>query len=230
MIDVPFVRSSAVLDHLRGRLIVSCQPVVGGPLDRTDFVVALARAVAGAGAAGLRIEGVERVAAVCRAVDVPVIGIVKTDLADSPVRITPHLGDIDALAEAGARIIAFDATDRARPMAVAEMIARIHGHGRIAMADVSTRAEGRAAAAAGADIVASTLAGYVAGPEPTEPDLALVADLAADGFTVIAEGNVRTPEQAASALAAGAHAVVAGSAITRPELVTRWFLEALGTG
>ncbi|MGK9232094.1 putative N-acetylmannosamine-6-phosphate 2-epimerase [Inquilinus limosus] len=219
---------ASVLDRLRGRLIVSCQPVVGGPLDRTEFVVALARAVVGAGAAGLRIEGVERVAAVCRIAGVPVIGIVKTDLADSPVRITPHLADIDALAEAGAGIIAFDATDRVRPVAVAEMVTRIHRHGRIAMADVSTRAEGRAAAAAGADIVASTLAGYVAGPEPTEPDLALVADLAADGFTVIAEGNVRTPEHAASALAAGAHAVVAGSAITRPEHVTRWFLDAIG--
>ena len=226
MTDAAF--ASAVLGRLRGRLIVSCQPVVGGPLDRTELVVALARAVVGAGAAGLRIEGVERVAAVCRIAGVPVIGIVKTDLADSPVRITPHLADVDALAEAGAEIIAFDATDRVRPVTVAALVARIHGHGRIAMADVSTRAEGRAAAAAGADIVASTLAGYVAGPEPTEPDLALVADLAADGFTVIAEGNVRTPEHAASALAAGAHAVVAGSAITRPEHVTRWFLEALG--
>lgn len=228
MIDA--ASASATLGRLRGRLIVSCQPVVGGPLDRTDFVVALAQAVAGAGAAGLRIEGVARVAAVCRAVDVPVIGIVKTDLADSPVRITPHLADIDALAGAGAGIIAFDATDRVRPAPVAEMVARIHHHGRIAMADVSTRAEGRAAAAAGADIVASTLAGYVAGPAPTAPDLALVADLTADGFTVIAEGNVRTPEHAAAALAAGAFAVVAGSAITRPEHVTRWFLDALGTG
>jgi putative N-acetylmannosamine-6-phosphate epimerase len=230
MTDAASARLFAVLDHLCGRLIVSCQPVAGGPLDRTDIVLALAQAVAGTGAAGLRIEGVERVAAVCRAVDVPVIGIVKTDLADSPVRITPHLADIDALARAGASIIAFDATDRPRPVPVAEMIARIHGHGRIAMADVSTRDEGRAAAAAGADIVASTLSGYVAGPEPTAPDLALVAALAADGFTVIAEGNVRTPQQAAAALAAGAHAVVAGSAITRPEHVTRWFLDAIGTG
>jgi putative N-acetylmannosamine-6-phosphate epimerase len=230
MTDAASARLFAVLDHLCGRLIVSCQPVAGGPLDRTDIVLALAQAVAGTGAAGLRIEGVERVAAVCRAVDVPVIGIVKTDLADSPVRITPHLADIDALARAGASIIAFDATDRPRPVPVAEMIARIHGHGRIAMADVSTRGEGRAAAAAGADIVASTLSGYVAGPEPTAPDLALVAALAADGFTVIAEGNVRTPQQAAAALAAGAHAVVAGSAITRPEHVTRWFLDAIGTG
>ena len=222
--------ASAILDRLRGRLIVSCQPVPGGPLDRTDVVVALAQGVAEAGAAGLRIEGVERVAAVCRAVKVPVIGIVKVDLPDSAVRITPHLHDVDALAAAGARIIAFDATDRRRPVPVADLIARIHDHGRIAMADVSTRAEGRAAAAAGADIVASTLAGYVDGPSPTEPDLALVADLAADGFVVIAEGNVRTPAQAASALAAGAFAVVAGSAITRPEHVTRWFLDAIGDG
>ncbi|MCB8881113.1 putative N-acetylmannosamine-6-phosphate 2-epimerase [Acidisoma cellulosilytica] len=218
-----------VLAPLRGGLIVSCQPVTGGPLDETAFVVALAQAVLGEGAVGLRIEGVARVAAVCAAVTRPVIGIVKVDLPDSPVRITPRLSDIDGLVRAGAPIIAFDATDRHRPVPVAEMIALIHAHGAIAMADVSTVAEGEAAAAAGAEILASTLSGYTdpEAPERTAPDLDLVASLAARGFTVIAEGNVRTPANAAAAIAAGAHAVVVGSAITRPEHVTRWFLDAL---
>jgi putative N-acetylmannosamine-6-phosphate epimerase len=220
---------SETLTRLSGRLIVSCQPVPGGPLDRTDVVVALAQAVVGEGAAGLRIEGVDRVASVCRAVLVPVIGIVKIDLADTPVRITPRLSDIDDLAAAGAAIIAFDATDRARVASVREMIAHVHAHGALAMADVSTLAEGTEAAAAGADIVASTLSGYVdaAAPPKPEPDLELVRALAAAGLTVIAEGNIRTPAQAAAALRLGAHAVVVGSAITRPEHVTRWFLDEI---
>lgn len=221
----------SILQSLRGGLIVSCQPVTGGPLDRTDFVVALAQAVLGEGAVGLRIEGLERVAAVCAVVSRPVIGIVKVDLPDSPVRISPRLPDIDGLARAGAPIIAFDATDRPRPVPVPDLIARIHAHGAIAMADVSTVSEGRDAAAAGADIVASTLSGYTepGAPERTEPDLALVSALAALGLTVIAEGNLRTPAHAAAALRAGAHCVVAGSAITRPEHVTRWFLDALAS-
>jgi len=227
MPSVP-VAPSETLRCLSGRLIVSCQPVSAGALDRADFVLALAQAVVGAGAAGLRIEGVDRVAAVCRAVPVPVIGIVKIDLAETAVRITPRLSDIDDLAGAGAHIIAFDATDRPRPASVRDMITRVHGHAALAMADVSTLAEGKAAAAAGADIVASTLSGYVDAAEPpVGPDLELVRALAAAGLTVIAEGNVRTPAQAAAALRLGAHAVVVGSAITRPEHVTRWFLDEI---
>jgi multiple sugar transport system substrate-binding protein len=127
------------------------------------------------GAAGLRIEGVERVAAVCRSVTAPVIGIVKIDLPDSDIRITPRLSEVDELARAGAPIIAFDATDRPRPAPVAAMVARVHLHGALAMADVATEAEGHAAAASGADIVASTLSGYVGpGEPPNAPDVELV--------------------------------------------------------
>jgi len=99
-----------ILDRLNGRVIVSCQPVTGGLLDRTDVVVALARAVTGEGAAGVWIEGVARVAAVREAIAVPVIGIVKINLPATHVRITPRLSDM--LARAGAPIIAFDATVR----------------------------------------------------------------------------------------------------------------------
>ncbi|MGV3491529.1 MAG: N-acetylmannosamine-6-phosphate 2-epimerase [Devosia sp.] len=220
--------SASILSALDGGLIVSCQPVPGSPLERTDYVVALAQAVIAAGAVGLRIEGMHRVAAVCAAVDVPVIGIVKHDLDDTPVRITPLLEHVDQLAAAGADIIAFDATDRVRPVTVAALIARIHEHGRLAMADTAFAAEGQAAAALGADIVASTLSGYGEGEaEPTSPDLALIAALAANGPWVIAEGNVRRPEDAEAARRAGANAVVVGSAITRPEHVTRWFLDAI---
>lgn len=227
--DRPPTALSPLLDALAGRLIVSCQPVTGGSLDRLDFVVALAEAMVAEGAAGLRIEGVERVAAVVAAVRVPVIGIVKIDLPDTAVRITPRLSDIDALTAAGARIVAFDATDRQRPASVAAMVARAHAGGALAMADVSTEAEGLAAAAAGADIVASTLSGYVgpALPAADTPDLPLIRALSAAGLIVIAEGNVRTPEQAVAALRAGAHAVVVGSAITRPEHIARWFLDAI---
>ena len=212
-----------------GALIASCQPVPGGPTDSSDFIVGFALATRDGGARGLRIEGVANVAAVVAACDLPVIGLVKRDLAASEVRITPFVDDAVALARAGARIVAFDATDRARPVPVAEMIAAIHGAGALAMADIASLAEARAAIAAGADIVGTTLSGYVGpGPVPDAPDLVLVRQCAALGAVpVFAEGRYNAPALAAAAIAAGADAVVVGSAMTRPEHVAGWFARAI---
>lgn len=213
-----------LIARLHHRLIVSCQPVPDGPFDSPAMVVAFARAAAASGAGALRIEGVANIRAVAHAVPLPVIGIIKRDLPDSAVRITPFPEDVLAIAGAGAAIVAFDATDRPRPCPAATLREAARGAGCLAMADVATLDEGRAA---GTDLVGSTLAGYVAGPPPTLPDLALVQSLSGAGLRAIAEGNIRTPAQAAAAIRAGAWAVVAGSAITRPEHVTAWFAEAI---
>lgn len=212
---------------LTNGLIVSCQPVKGGPMDRADMVVGFALAALDGGAAALRIESAEYVAAVRAATDRPIVGLVKRDLDDSPVRITPWLEDVDALADAGADIIAYDATRRPRPVATPVLVKRIHAHGRIAMADCSIVEDAQQALAEGAEIVGSTLAGYTGSVEPTEPDFALMAAMRKLTPHVVAEGNVRTPAQAQRALSSGASMVVVGSAITRPEYVTAWFRAAL---
>src|SRR5690606_19493866 len=116
---------NALLKTLNGGLIVSCQPVDDGPMDRPDIVAALALAARAGGARALRIEGPENVAAVAPVCDLPIVGIWKRDLGDSPVRITPFIDDVKALAAAGARIIAVDATDRARPVPVADLLEAI---------------------------------------------------------------------------------------------------------
>jgi len=225
------IASSGVDDlvsRLRGRLVVSCQPVPDGPLDTVEAVVAYALAAQVAGAAGLRIESVRYVAAVVKACPLPVIGIVKRDLPDSPVRITPFLEDVEALADAGAAIIAVDATDRARPVPSAELFAAIRRRGLVSMADISTEAEARAAIAAGVDIVGTTMSGYAGpGPTPEGPDLPLVGVCAGLGKPVVAEGRYNAPALAAAAIRAGATTVVVGSAITRPEHITTWFREAI---
>jgi N-acylglucosamine-6-phosphate 2-epimerase len=97
------------------------------------------------------------------------------------------------------------------------------------MADVSTLAEGMAAAVQGADFVSTTLSGYVPGtPKQDGPDLVLVGALAAEtDVPVVAEGRVQTPEQAAEALARGAHSVVVGTAITAPTALTARFVAGL---
>ena len=154
------------IHSLDRQLIVSCQPVPGGPMDRADMVVGFALAALAGGARGLRIESAAYVAAVRTATDAPIIGLVKRDLPDSPVRITPFLSDAAALAAAGADIIAFDATRRPRPAGVAKLVQAIHAGGRVAMADCSDEGDARAAHAAGAEILGSTLSGYTGGPEP----------------------------------------------------------------
>ena len=220
-------QTAPLLDRLEGGLIVSCQPVDGGPMHSVASIVAMALAAQAGGARALRIEGAENVAAVVRAVDLPVIAIIKRDLDTSPVRITPFLHDVTALADAGAAVIAVDATDRVRPVPVADLLAAIHARGILAMADLSNIDEARAARQLGFDILGTTMSGYTGGAVPAEPDLAFVAACRALGGTVVAEGRYNSPELAGEAIRAGASAVCVGSAITRQEHITGWFLDAV---
>lgn len=210
-----------------GGLIVSCQPVPGSPLDKPDIVAAMALAAEQAGAVALRIEGIENLRATHARVSVPIIGIIKRDLPDSPVRITPFLADVDALAGAGASIIAFDGTQRERPVAVAELLAHIHQHHLLAMADCSSVQDGLDCHRLGADIIGTTLSGYITAQTPEEPDLALVKALSHEGCRVIAEGRYNAPALAAQAMQNGAWAVTVGSAITRLEHVCQWFRDEI---
>lgn len=212
--------------QLQGQTVVSIQPVPDSPLEKTEFIVAMAQAAEQAGAKALRIEGVANVAAVSRAVNLPIIAIVKRDLTDSPVRITPYLCDVASLAEAGATIIAFDATNRERPESRDVIAKAIQESGCFAMADCSNFEDGLWANEVGVDIIGSTLSGYVGGEEPTEPDLQLVKQFSQAGFFTMAEGRYNTPELAAQAIAHGAVAVTVGSALTRLEVMIDWFNSA----
>ncbi|MGB7803325.1 N-acetylmannosamine-6-phosphate 2-epimerase [Buttiauxella sp.] len=210
-----------------GGLIVSCQPVPGSPMDKPEIVAAMAQAAVSAGAVAIRIEGTENLNAVRPLISVPIIGIIKRDLEDSPVRITPFLHDVDALAKSGADIIAFDATFRPRPVAIDELIARIHHHGLLAMADSSTVEEGLNSHHKGVEIIGTTLSGYTTEVTPDTPDLMMVSELSGAGCRVIAEGRYNSPELAAQAMEHGAWAVTVGSAITRIEHICQWFSHAV---
>lgn len=218
-----------LLEKLRNRLVVSCQPVEGGPLDRPDFVAAMAEAAIDGGASGLRIEGLENLRAVRPRVSVPIIGIVKRNSPETPVRITPIMSDACALVEAGADIVAYDATERPRKDAPRQVLEAILTAGGIAMADCATLKDGQAALASGAAILGTTLSGYTAETEGQgeAPDLDLVREFSALGGFVMAEGRYVTPVLAAQAMLAGADSVTVGSAITRPEHVTDWFCKAI---
>ncbi len=215
-----------------GGVIASCQALPGDPLDAVEHIVALARSAEIGGALGLRVAGASVVRAVRRASRLPIIGITKHP-DRTRAYITPRLEDAKALLAAGADIVAVDATDRDRldglePGRYLELLRRELDVP--IMADVSTEDEGRRAFAAGADVVATTLAGYTPySPSVDGPDLALVGRLSRAG-RVIAEGRVSTPEQLAACFDAGAYAVVVGRAITRPQDITARFVAASPRG
>lgn len=227
----------ALLWALRGRLIVSCQALPGEPLHGPRYMAAMARAAMEGGAAGIRANGPADVAAIRADLGpgVPLVGLWKQTLPSTAVYITPTVESAVALRQAGADIVALDATDRPRPQGgdVAGFVRLLRAAVRCPlMADVATLAEGLAAAAAGVDIVATTMAGYTTdGPPPDGPSFDLLADLVAalrpGGPPVFAEGRIGTPEQARQALALGAWAVVVGGAITRPQAITARFSAAV---
>ncbi|MEV0269154.1 putative N-acetylmannosamine-6-phosphate 2-epimerase [Hamadaea sp. NPDC050747] len=212
----------SVLDRLVGGLIVSCQARQGHPLRSAEIIARLAQCAVLGGAVGVRVNSPEDVRAVRAAVgDLPIVALHKVRAADRDL-ITPRFELAEGLAEAGADVIAFEATARIDGDP-ARLIARIHDELRLpVMADVATAAEGFAAWDAGADLVSSTLSGYTSdSPQREEPDLDLVAALAAYGARTVAEGRLITPDHVRSAFAAGACAVVVGTAVTDPAAIAR---------
>ena len=219
----------SALERLRGGLIVSVQPEPASALNSPATIVLLARCAVQNGAAGVRVEGLENIRAVRAAVEVPIVGLVKRAHPDFPVYITPALEDVRAIAAAGAELVAFDATARRRERgaSVAQLVVESHRAGALAFADCATAADGVDAAACGADVLATTLAGYTEETSGrTLPALDLLPELVALGPFVICEGGVATPAQAGEALAAGAKAVVAGTALTNIDALVRRFVQA----
>jgi N-acetylmannosamine-6-phosphate 2-epimerase / N-acetylmannosamine kinase len=219
--------------QIKDRLIVSCQASPGDPLDDTDAIRRIARAAVGAGAAGLRLNSSEHIAAIRRDTDLPIIGI-KKQYFDGQLRITADFAAAAELAAAGADIIALDCTNRrwtsGEPWQ--RIIERIHRELQLlVMADIATLGEALAAAAAGADIIGTTLNGYTEETKANHSfDWPLLKELVRQaGRPIIAEGHISTPEEARRTLQSGAWSVVVGSAITRPGSITARFVQALAS-
>lgn len=225
--------STEITARLRGGLIVSCQALPHEPLFGADIMARLALAAEAGGAIGIRANSPVDIAAIRAVTSLPLIGLSKIDVAGYDVYITPTVADAQAVADAGADIIALDATNRPHPegSAAAAILKVQAATGKPVLADISTYDEALAAQDAGAEFISTTMSGYTHySPQQQEPDLELVQRLAA-ALTVplIAEGRIATPEQARAALDAGAWAVVVGGAITRPQQITARFARALGT-
>lgn len=217
----------------KGALVVSCQARADNPLHGPVYMSAMAQAAEAGGARGIRANGTDDIAAIRAVTRLPIIGIAKVWDDRYPVYITPGFAQAAEIAMAGADIIGLDATPRPRDGEPMErLIGRIRSElGKEIFADIATLEEGRAAHAAGATYIATTLSGYTeetASRRTSGPDLDLLSALAAElPVPIVAEGRFDTPELAAEAFRRGAHAVVVGTAITNPREITKKFVQAI---
>ncbi|MCT4715388.1 N-acetylmannosamine-6-phosphate 2-epimerase [Enterobacteriaceae bacterium H18W14] len=227
----------SMLSQIEGKLIVSCQALDNEPLHSPFIMSRMALAAAQGGASALRANSLIDVKTIMELVDLPVIAIIKRDYPGSDVYITPTLKEVDELMAAEPAMIAMDATGHRRPgdldlRALVEAVRKRYPE-LLLMADIATVDEARYAAEIGFDCVGTTLHGYTKetkGQILANNDCQFLRDvLAAVNVPVIAEGNVETPEMAAHCLELGAHAVVVGGAITRPQQITRRFVNAMVT-
>lgn len=222
-----------LLPSFQSRLIVSCQAPADSPLNQPSIIAAIAQACVNQGAVGLRINSPSHVQAVKqRLPQIPVIGLWKRTYPNSPVYITPTGVEVEALIEAGAEIIALDATLREHPWEeVAELIQKVHSRGRLVMADLDSVESAIASEQMGADLIATTLYGYTDITKQFQPPgFSLVETLAKQLTTpIICEGGISTPEMARQALDLGAYAVVVGTAITGIEAKVQDFVNQIAS-
>ncbi len=228
-------KKRAILESFKGGLIVSCQVQHDDPIYSDDIIVKMALAAKWAGAVGIRANSPEQIRAIKSAVDLPVIGLYKIWHDDTDVFITPTLEAAQEIWEAGAEIIALDCTEQINheKTRAYELLPKVQKAipEAVTFADISNYAEAKRAAAMGADIVAPTLYGYTEATKNIElPDLREFARMCRDfGEEVYMsmEGHIYTPEDAMKCIYLGAHTVIVGSAITRPHLTAKRFVDLL---
>jgi N-acylglucosamine-6-phosphate 2-epimerase len=224
-----------ILQRLDRGLIVSCQAPVDSPLHDPYVIAAIARASIDQGAIGVRIDTPAHVAAVReRLPDTPIIGLWKQTIPGCEVYITPQFQHARAIADAGADIIAIDATLRSRPEGetVAGIVRRIHEElGKSVMADVDTIEAAMAAEAAGVDFAGTTLYGYTPiTKDCTPPGYDLLEQMVRQlNIPVICEGGIASPDMAKQALDLGADAIVVGTAITGIDLLVKAYRSRITT-
>lgn len=220
---------------IQNHLIVSYQALPDEPLHSSFIMGRMAKAAEEGGARGIRANTKADITEIKKNVDLPVIGIVKKNYADSEVYITPTMAEVKELAEARAEIIAMDATVNLRPGKITLdqffKTAREQYPNQMFMADCSTVEEALHAAAIGFDFIGTTLVGYTKqseGMRIENNDFEIIREILRKSKTpVIAEGNINTPEKAARVLELGCYSVVVGSIITRPQVITRNFVKAI---
>lgn len=223
------------VENLKGKLIVSCQALPDEPLHSSFIMGRMALAAKQGGAAGIRANTKEDIKEIRSQVDLPIIGIVKRDYDDSDIYITPTMKEIEELMEVKPEIIAMDATIATRRVAknIDEFFKEVKEKypEQLFMADCSTVDEALHADELGFDFIGTTMVGYTPqskGDKIEANDFEILRKIVSNvKHKVIAEGNINTPQKARRVVELGAYSVVVGSIITRPQLITKSFVEEM---
>ena len=231
------MRTEDRIKALKGQLIVSCQALPQEPLHSSFIMGRMARAAKEGGAAGIRANTKEDIKEIQEVTGLPIIGIVKRDYPDSAVYITPTMKEIEELMEVKPEIVAIDATGALRPgnVTLADFFHQIKEKypEQKLMADCSTIEEALFADELGFDFIGTTMVGYTPqskGLKIEENDFEILRTILKKvKHPVIAEGNVNSPEKAKRVIELGSYAVVVGSSITRPQLITKGYAEAVNS-
>ena len=223
------------MEKIHNNLIVSCQALEGEPLHSSFIMSKMALAAQMGGAKGIRANSVEDIHAIKKEVDLPIIGIIKKDYVGTDVYITPTMKEVDALVEEGVDIIAMDATIQSRLNDLSlddffKAVKEKYPH-QLFMADCSTVEEAIHADELGFDFIGTTLVGYTPQSQNLKienNDFEIIKEIVKHvKHPVIGEGNIDTPEKVKRVLELGCYSVVVGSIITRPQLITKSFVEAI---
>ena len=222
-------------EYLRGELIVSCQALPGEPLYREEggVMCLMAQAAKNAGVKAIRAQGIVDIKQIKEQTNLPVIGIIKKSYPGYATYITATMDEVDKLVEVGSDIIALDCTNRERGdgKTPSEFVKEIKEKYTTIdlMSDISNLEEAIEAEKAGVDFVGTTMNGYTPYTTVSKKfDPSLVKEIVKNvKIPVIAEGKIHEPKEAKAALEAGAHCMVVGGAITRPQEITSRFLAEL---
>lgn len=222
-----------LIEQLKNSMIVSCQAEGEDPFNANpEYMALFAKAAEMGGAIGIRTQGIEKLKAIKRATKLPVIGLLKSQFADGTVRITGSFAEVEQLIAAGSDIVAIDGTFREREGLTGPEFIKVvkQRYGCLVLADIATFAEAKACEDNGADCISTTLNGYT--PDTLQfhdgPNYDVLKECV-DGLKipVFAEGRYNTPAEAGKAMELGAYAVISGTAITRPRVITQWFVEEI---
>ena len=223
------------MEKIHNNLIVSCQALEDEPLHSSFLMSKMALAAQMGGAKGIRANSVEDIHAIKNEVDLPIIGIIKKDYMGTDVYITPTMKEVDALVEEGVDIIAMDATIQLRLNDLSlddffKAVKEKYPH-QLFMADCSTVEEAIHADELGFDFIGTTLVGYTPQSQNLKienNDFEIIKEIVKHvKHPVIGEGNIDTPEKVKRVLELGCYSVVVGSIITRPQIITKRFVDKI---
>lgn len=223
------------MNRVEKQLIVSCQALPDEPLHSSYIMGRMAVAAEEGGARGIRANSVEDIKEIKKQVDLPIIAIIKRVYDDADAFITPTIKEVDELMEVNPEVIAVDATNSSRPNGetLDDFFAAIKEKypNQKFMADCSTKEEMIHADKLGFDYIGTTLVGYTKQSEGLKiesNDFEIIREILSEvEHDVIAEGNINSPEKARRVLDLGCYSVVVGSSITRPQLITKTYADAI---